>query len=474
MSDHKHIIRLQAAMGEYDWGRQGSSSLAARLGPNAVGPTFRVDEGKCYGEMCVGTHHNGPLTAHLFDSPSRSLLDLISTDTKAYLGEKLSDTPSSTTRIPYCIRILSIRKMAPLQAHPDLKGLAGQLRQSAPDSFIDASFHKPQIAIALGEPLCITRAQYKGEGRATVGHAEVDDPDTAFMGFVGFRPLEEIKAFLEKIPELVAAIDEPALVIKFTQSPSNELLKQVYAKLLNRGAEAREEVAAVVKKLQERMMQNGAYVLGSRESEFLFRLFMKVNAQYPGDVGVLATTFFMNFAKLRKGEALYIGADEVYAYMEGDIIECKAISEPENVASATTEDSPPPLTTQVRSSISLLTFTSRPTSHWALPAQRYSQGRQHRSVKYGPPSEDYVVVGTFLSTLKAKEEVLEPILTPTIGIVIRGKVRVSASSKKRGECLDLDEGSVIFVPPGNEIRVEVLEGKGQEGAGELWWAQWSA
>ena len=228
------------------------------------------------------------------------------------MGEKLSDTQSPATRIPYCVRILSIRKTVPLQAHPDLKGLAGQTGH-----FIDTSFHKPQIAIALGEPLCITRAQYKGEGRATVGHAEVEDHDTAFMGFVGFRPLEEIKAFLEKIPELVAAIEEPELVIKFTQSPSNELLKQVYAKLLNRGAEAREEVSAVVKKLQERMMQNGAYVLGSRESEFLFRLFMKVNAQYPGDVGVLATTFFMNFTKLRKGEALYIGADEVYAYLEG-------------------------------------------------------------------------------------------------------------------------------------------------------------
>ena len=265
----------------------------------------------------MGSHQNGPLAAHLFDSPSRSLFDLICTDSKAYLGEKLSDTRPLMTKIPYYIDVLSIRKTVPLQAHPDLKGLAGQLRQSNPDNFIDANFRKPQIAVAIGEPLCIARAQYGGEGRATVGHAEVDDPDTTFMGFVGFRPLEEIKAFLEKIPELVAAIDEPALVIKFTQSPSNELLKQVYAKLLNRGAEAQEEVAAAVSKLRERMMQNGVYVLGSPESAFLFRLFMKVNAQYPGDVGVLATTFFMNFVKLRKGEALYIGADEVYAYMEG-------------------------------------------------------------------------------------------------------------------------------------------------------------
>ena len=51
---------------------------------------------------------------------------------------------------------------------------------------------------------------------------------------------------------------------------------------------------------------------------------------------------------------------------------------------------------------------------------------------------------------------------------------MSASSGKGKDSLDLDEGSVVFVPPGNEIQVEVIEGKGQEGAGEVWWALWSA
>ncbi|KAI1797282.1 mannose-6-phosphate isomerase [Ganoderma leucocontextum] len=470
MSDHKHLIRLQAAKQEYEWGRQGSSSLAARLGPNAIGHGFQQDEGKCYAEIWMGTHQNG--AAHLFDSPSRSLLDLIRTDPKFYLGEKLLTTSPSTIHIPYLFKVLSIRKALPLQAHPD-KGLqAEQLHQSDPDNFVDAN-HKPEIAIAIGEPLHITRSKYGGggEGRTTVGHAEVDDPDTAFMGFVGFRPLGEIKAFLEKIPELVAAVEDPELVIEFTRSPSKELLKQVYAKLLKRGVEAREQVAAAVSKLQARMMQNGAYVLGSRESEFLFRLFVKVNAQYPGEAGVLATTFFMNFVKLRKGEALYIGADEVHAYMEGDIIECMAVSD--NVVNAAF-DSPPSLAPQVDTFTNMLTCTSRPASHWALPAQRYQKGRDHRTVKYEPPLEEFIVIGTFLSALKAKEEVLDPVEGPTIGIVTRGMVKVSVSSSKGRDCLELDEGGVVFVPPGNEIRVEVTEGKGPEGAGEVWWALWGA
>ena len=271
----------------------------------------------------MGTHQNGP--AHLFDSPSRSLLDLIRANPNFHLGEKLSNKWPSRTQIPYLFKVLSIRKALPLQVHPD-KALAEQLHQSDPNASVDAD-HKPEIAVAIGEPLCITRAKYPEEGRATVGHAEVDNPDTAFMGFVGFRPLEEIKAFLEKVPELVAAIDAPDLVIKFTKGPSKEILKQVYARLLKRGAEAREEVAAAVNKLQGRMMQNGAYVLGSRESEFLFRLFVKVNAQHSGDAGVLATTFFMNFVKLRKGEALYIGADEAHAYMEGGALSSNILNE---------------------------------------------------------------------------------------------------------------------------------------------------
>ena len=50
-STHRNLIRLKAAAQEYEWGRTGSASLAARLGKNAIGHGFQIDEKKSYAEV---------------------------------------------------------------------------------------------------------------------------------------------------------------------------------------------------------------------------------------------------------------------------------------------------------------------------------------------------------------------------------------------------------------------------------------
>ncbi|KAI9057211.1 mannose-6-phosphate isomerase [Trametes sanguinea] len=457
MTSHKNLIRLKAATQEYEWGRTGSESLAARLAKNAIGHGFQVDEKKSYAEVWMGTHPNGP--AHLYDDPSTSLLSLISSNPTFYLGETLVQKWPSTTHIPYLFKVLSIKKALPLQAHPD-KGLAEQLQLRDPSNFVDAN-HKPEIAVAIGEPLSVTSSGTEG------GDVMVGDRDTAFTGFVGFRPLEDIQTFLQKVPEIAIAVGDSMLVSAFVQHPSTDLLKQVYGALLRRGVEAREEVANAISKLEQRIKTGGN--LGVPGGDELGRLVLKVNSQYPGDAGVLATTFFMNLAKLKKGEAVYIGADEVHAYLEGDIIECMAVSD--NVVNAAF-DSPESLASQITTFVNMLTYTARPVSHWALPREAYSHSREGRTSKYDPPMEEFVVLGTTLDSQSAKTERLGAVRGPTIGIVTKGKVKITV--RRDNEQLDLDEGGVVFISPGNDIQVELLEGRGQEGAGEVWWSCFGA
>ncbi|KAJ8473188.1 hypothetical protein ONZ51_g8024 [Trametes cubensis] len=456
MSVHKNLIRLKAATQEYDWGKSGSASLAARLGQNAIGHGFQIDENKSYAEIWMGTHPNGP--AHLFNDPSTSLLSLISSDPPFYLGDALRKWPS-TVQIPYLFKVLSIKKALPLQAHPD-KGLAERLHSKDPSNFVDSN-HKPEIAVAIGEPLKATSTGAESD------HGHVGDEDTAFTGFVGFRPLEDIKIFLQKVPELAYAIGDAMLVASFTQNPSINNLKQVYGTLLRRGVEARDEVASAISKLEQRIKKGGS--LDVPDGDELARLVLKVNAQYPGDAGVLATTFFMNFAELKKGEGIYIGADEVHAYLEGDIIECMATSD--NVVNAAF-DAPESLASQVQTFVDMLTYTARPVSHWALPREAYPHSREGRTIKYDPPLEEFIVLGTMLDNKSAKEERLGAVGGPTIGIVTKGKARITVS--RDHEQLELDEGGVVFIPPGNEIHVELLEGRGAEGAGEVWWSCFGA
>lgn len=55
-------------------------------------------------------------------------------------------------------------------------------------------------------------------------------------------------------------------------------------------------------------------------------LVLRLEKQYPGDIGVIAA-FLFNYVKLNPGEALYLGANEPHAYIHGECIECMATSD---------------------------------------------------------------------------------------------------------------------------------------------------
>ena len=55
-------------------------------------------------------------------------------------------------------------------------------------------------------------------------------------------------------------------------------------------------------------------------------LALKLEKQYPGDIGVLSL-FFLNYIKLAPGEAVYLDANEPHAYLSGEIVECMAASD---------------------------------------------------------------------------------------------------------------------------------------------------
>lgn len=142
------------------------------------------------------------------------------------------------------------------------------------------------------------------------------EDQVGFTGFVGFRPLEEIVEFVKSVPELIKAIGNNHAIEAFISNPTKETLKDVWTSLLERGKNETEEMAKQVKTLVKRLKYTED-VNEFRDPRPYARLLEKVDEQYAGDVGVLATTFFMNFVQLKQGEAIWIPADEVHAYLEG-------------------------------------------------------------------------------------------------------------------------------------------------------------
>lgn len=379
-------------------------------------------------QIWMGTHQNGP--AHLFSETSKPLLSLISSNPKHYLGDALLKKWPDTTHVPYLFKILSIEKALPLQVHPD-RALAEELAKQDPETYVDPN-HKPEIAVCIGEPL---DGGSWGEG-------------IAFTGFVGFQPLDSIREYIRTVPELREAIGDENAVDAFVSNPSKDMLKKLYASLLRRPQDA---VTPLVHTLVDRLSKTRS---GTSLSPEVSRLVHKLHEQYPGDVGVFSP-FFLNFLKLKRGEAVYIGADEVHAYLEGDIIECMAVSD--NVMNAAFA---PPDARQTPEFVRALTFTARDADTWRLPHETYKKSGEGKTQVYAPPLEEFVVLGTKLR--KGEKETLGAVSGPTIGIVTSGKMKVAV----KGEMLTLDAGGIVYIVPGREISVDVEDGS----EAEMWWA----
>jgi mannose-6-phosphate isomerase class I len=76
----------------------------------------------------------------------------------------------------------------------------------------------------------------------------------------------------------------------------------------------------------QRLTKNAPFILQVRQLTGKEELALKLEKQYPGDIGVLSL-FFLNYIKLAPGEAVYLDANEPHAYLSGEIVECMAASD---------------------------------------------------------------------------------------------------------------------------------------------------
>lgn len=152
----------------------------------------------------------------------------------------------------------------------------------------------------------------------------------------------------------------------------------------------------------------------------------------------------MNYMVLSPGQSLYIPADGIHAYLSGDIIECMARSNNMlNVGFCPTVE---------RNNIDLflasLTFQPHTNKDALLPAQFFNRCRNGKTKIYSPPLAEFSVLKIELRENEA--EYLDPIDGPAILLSCSGDISVSSKDKT----LDLHEGCVGYILPGNDIEVK--------------------
>jgi mannose-6-phosphate isomerase len=136
---------------------------------------------------------------------------------------------------------------------------------------------------------------------------------TPFSGFCGFRPLNQISQFLSTVPELSNLLGPaaPTFQDSFAKSPAEgkEALKALFTALMTSKPE---DIAKQAKLLIDRAKRDGS--LG--DNERLAPLLVELDSQFPQDIGLFCA-FFLNYVKLDPGEAMFLRARDVHAYISG-------------------------------------------------------------------------------------------------------------------------------------------------------------
>jgi mannose-6-phosphate isomerase len=276
------MLRLENPIQNYAWGSH--TAIANLLGKPSPSEQPQA-------ELWLGAHPKAPSLV----LPSREPLSaLIEREPKRILGGALEARFGA--RLPFLLKVLAAETPLSLQAHPTLaQARAGFDAEDARGVPLDAPNrnyrdrnHKPELLCAL----------------------------TPFSALCGFRAIP-------KTLELFRTLRAPHvgyLIDGLEQLPTEAGLSQLFSTLLGLSAERRAELA---QETLDRCTELAAFE-GPFQHEFSWAV--RVGVLYPGDIGIVSA-LLLNLVQLAPGEAIYLPAGNLHAYLNGVGMEIMANSD---------------------------------------------------------------------------------------------------------------------------------------------------
>jgi len=253
--------------------------------PDLLGEAVPVD--RPYAELWVGAHPDEPSVL----SDGQPLDKAIEQHPDALLGTAVRERFGA--RLPFLMKVLAAEQPLSLQAHPTTEQAqagfaaeeaAGVPHDDATRTFKDP-FHKPELLLAL----------------------------TTFEALCGFRPVEESLHCLAKLQVPVLKPTIAAL--------ARGGLRAAIPQLLALSGKRRTELVEAVAEAASRFV-------AAHDPEFIntYRWAASLAQTYPGDPGVVIS-LMCNHLKLAPGEAVFLPAGNLHAYLCGAGIEVMASSD---------------------------------------------------------------------------------------------------------------------------------------------------
>jgi mannose-6-phosphate isomerase len=375
------IVKIANHPRDYAWGSK--TLMADYFGWRETGAPMA--------EVWFGTHPGSPAT--LADNPHVTL--------REHIGQDL----------PFLLKLLAADRPLSIQAHPNLEqaragfereNAAGLPLSAAMRNYRDAN-HKPEAIVAL----------------------------TNFEALCGFRSLPQIKNLLL---DMVEAPDASETFVAIAKQWLDAFIADGLAAL----------VAAILRPQLggEPIVLDGFNAELARMADFSarFELASRLNELHPGDPGVVLA-LLLNHVYLEPGEALYLPAGNVHAYLGGLGVEVMASSDNVLRGGLTSKH------IDVPELLSVLDFESA-----AVPR---IQPRElaHGLVEFPVAAADFKLYRASVSAGNLLAEIALP--AAAIALCVGGDVELTDS---RGSAVNLRRGEAAYLSP--EARHFTLAGNG--------------
>jgi mannose-6-phosphate isomerase len=408
--------KLKNPVKNYDWG--SPRWLPEFLGERNIS---RIP----WAELWMGVHPLGPsrITGEEGEGGGEPLLqDLIARNPRYFLGE---ETERDFGALPFLFKVLAAAKPLSIQAHPNAEQArqgwerenSGAVPPDAPERNYKDPNPKPEILCALSR----------------------------FKALCGFRPPEEIRGLLEifgadpgpqsAMESLASALDGPG------DSPLGAFLSRLYS--------LDPETLARISEYGRSQTLEEAYPEYSEE----WALIRKLAGLYPGDSGV-AAPLYLNLLDLAPGEAIYLPAGILHAYVHGMGVELMANSDNVLRGGLTSKY------IDLKELFRVLVFSPfRPQV--LRPGVRAENGTGSLCFKYPAPCGEFS-----LSLIKGGDNVFSS-KGPSIVLVTEGELVIDRGEGGDSGKLRLRQGESAFVPAGGgEVRLSGAYTLYAAGAGE--------
>lgn len=276
----KQISLMKNIVQEYAWGSY--TAIPELLGNVSPAKTPQA-------ELWMGAHPKASSMVKC-DGNWKSLLELIEKNPHDILGEKVAEKFDNS--LPYLFKVLAAAKPLSIQAHPSRdqakRGFERENRVGIPLDAYNRNYkddnHKPECICAL----------------------------SLLWALNGFRKISDIVGLMEKIcPKgLKNELDN------LRGEPNSLGLKNFFQAMMTMDRDRQKQIIAdAITNAQKFIDDDQAY-----------KWMINLHREYPADIGVFSPVL-LNLICLKPGQAMFLRAGELHAYLDGVGIEIMANSD---------------------------------------------------------------------------------------------------------------------------------------------------